>query len=88
MRHRQYHPVRLLDLIECGMLRIGRLLYHGTEIAVVEPGGLRVDGHLYDSPSPAARAVNGNSDINGWEFWRLDPWTLLCDLRAAHPLES
>ena len=36
--------------------------------AKVEDGALVYDGKRYKSPSPAARAVTGNS-VNGWTFW-------------------
>jgi hypothetical protein len=51
---------------------------HGTELraeyggrkyyAAVENGAIVYDGKRFKSPSPAAKAVTGNS-VNGWIFW-------------------
>jgi len=56
----------------------GATFPHGTEFrakykgitypARVENGALVYEGNRYDSPSPAAMAVTGNS-VNGWIFW-------------------
>ncbi len=56
----------------------GATFPHGTELrarykgntytARVENGSLVYNGESYDSPSPAAAAVTGNS-VNGWIFW-------------------
>ncbi len=68
---------------------------HGTEFRVeyggrkyyakVEDGAIVYDGKRYKSPSPAAKAVTGNS-VNGWTFWECrmpgkNAWVSLGKLR-------
>ena len=68
---------------------------HGTELraeysgrkyhAKVEDGAIVYDGKRFKSPSPAARAVTGNS-VNGWTFWECkmpgkNSWVLMSKLR-------
>lgn len=52
----------------------------------VEDGFLVVNGNRFDSPSPAAMAITGNS-VNGWKFWEcrrpgLSTWVGIDSLRS------
>lgn len=68
---------------------------HGTEFraaykgktyhAKAEDGALVYEGEKFKSPSPAARAVTGNS-VNGWIFWECKMpdkknWILIDELK-------
>ena len=68
---------------------------HGTELraeysgrkyyARVEDGAIVYEGKRFKSPSPAAKAVTGNS-VNGWIFWECkmpgkNGWLSLSKLR-------
>jgi Protein of unknown function (DUF2924)/Restriction Enzyme Adenine Methylase Associated len=68
---------------------------HGTEFraeysgrkyyAKVEDGAIVYEGKRFKSPSPAARAVTGNS-VNGWTFWECkmpgkNTWVSMSELR-------
>jgi len=75
----------LQDLISGGVLPVGAELFHEgrlrpdrTVTAFVRPGGIEVNGHLYSSPSAAARAVTGTAAENGWAWWR--------DRRSGRPI--
>lgn len=69
---------------------------HGTEFraeykgrtyyAKAEDGALIYEGKKFKSPSPAARAVTGNS-VNGWIFWECrmphkNNWILIDELKS------
>jgi hypothetical protein len=69
---------------------------HGTEFRArykgvvhtgrVEDGALVVRGQRFESPSPAAIAITGNS-VNGWKFWECrrpgqNAWTNIDGLRG------
>ncbi len=64
-----------------------RSKYKGTTYAArVDNGALVYNGKRYDSPSPAAMAVTGNS-VNGWTFWECripgrSAWTVIDGLRS------
>jgi hypothetical protein len=64
-----------------------RAKYKGrTYLARVEDGALVYEGTRYDSPSPAAIAVTGNS-VNGWNFWQCKlpgrtNWVTIASLRS------
>lgn len=56
-----------------------------THTGRVEGGALVVNGHRYDSPSPAAMSVT-DSAVNGWRFWECRPpgkssWQLMESFR-------
>ena len=63
-----------------------RAKYKGkTYSARVDDGALVYDGTRYDSPSPAAIAITGNS-VNGWNFWQCrlpgsTSWATIASLR-------
>ncbi len=48
--------------------------HHGVNHVANIAGGRIVleDGRSFDSPSPAARAVNGDVSVNGWKAWTRD----------------
>ncbi|MGV2385358.1 MAG UNVERIFIED_CONTAM: hypothetical protein LOD86_08840 [Thermobifida fusca] len=68
-----YHGVKVVDLINEGLLEVGATLrpttplYEG-EAEVLQDGALLVQGERFDSPSPAAARITGGTR-NGWEFW-------------------
>lgn len=37
--------------------------------AVIHDGSISVNGEYHQSPSSAAMAVNGGTNVNGWGFW-------------------
>lgn len=37
--------------------------------AVIHNGSIFVNGEYHQSPSSAAMAVNGGTNVNGWKFW-------------------
>jgi hypothetical protein len=72
---------------------------HGTEFraeyggrmysAKVEDGALVYDGQRYKAPSPAAKAITGNS-VNGWTFWEFkmpgkNDWILMDKFKNKSP---
>jgi hypothetical protein len=68
----------LLQLIADGRLPTGTELFHPARLhsdsevtGWVVPGGIEVNGHVYRSPSTAARAVTRSAGENGWLWWRL-----------------
>jgi hypothetical protein len=66
--------VRVVDLIEAGLLPIGAVLVNVTddvEAAVLPDGRIDFDGTPYDSPSAAGDAAHG-STTNGWVYWLAD----------------
>lgn len=86
------------------VLRVGEILQGKdagkTHEAIVEGGGIRYKGAIYDSPSAAARAVKRARGLkgpathtNGRDFWRLrDPktnrWVSISALRPAHRADA
>lgn len=45
------------------------------QMTVVEVGGklgYRVGKSTFHSPSAAAKSVNGDQEVNGWRFWKID----------------
>lgn len=47
------------------------------------------DGAAFDTPTPAARAINGDVSINGWEAWKVSDGRSLAecyDTRSWPPL--
>ncbi|WP_433209713.1 hypothetical protein ACQP00_45740 [Dactylosporangium sp. CS-047395] len=71
--------VRILDLIEAGLLKPGDdLFYHQRvgdpphEATVTDRGRLRLrDGREFNTPSAAGAAVAGISAVPGWSVWRV-----------------
>lgn len=67
-------PVRILDLIQAGLLQSGQTLYprskglEGQTCEVAADGFLIVSGQRFETPSGAADAV-ATSYTNGWWFW-------------------
>ena len=44
-------------------------------LTVIElEGGIkyRLGKQVFDSPSGAAKSINGGQEINGWVFWKID----------------
>lgn len=37
--------------------------------AVIHNGSIFINGEFHQSPSSAAMAVNGGTNVNGWNFW-------------------
>ena len=84
----------LQDLIRDGRLPVGTELYHkGARYtapgdARIHADGIEVSGTVYASPSGAARAVIGNTAVNGWRWWRITAdGHLLSDVRARGSTE-
>jgi Restriction Enzyme Adenine Methylase Associated len=79
----------LLSLIISGKLPSGTVLDHqGREYsakATVTENGLNVRGRIYETPTGAARAVNGNREVDGWLFWKLPSGKPLDTLRTERP---
>lgn len=75
---RARRQIGLADLISAGLLEAGCTVHarrqkHLDRTAVVLPDGrLDVDGHVFDTPSGAARHISGKSE-NGWWFFLVDP---------------
>jgi hypothetical protein len=71
---KRYHGVKLLDLIDAGLIAPGTTLeftwsgYEGTQATVQPEGTLVCNGNVYRSPSAAGLAVRGGA-VNGWEYW-------------------
>jgi hypothetical protein len=58
--------------------------------AVINNGSIFLNGEYFKSPSAAAMAVNGGTNVNGWMFWEyLDQstmsWEKLSQLRKNNP---
>ena len=58
--------------------------------AVINNGSIFIDGQYYKSPSAAAMAVNGGTNVNGWMFWEYFDessmsWEKLSQLRKNNP---
>jgi hypothetical protein len=71
---RAQHGVRVVDLIEGGLLPVGAVLVNVTddvEATVLSDGRIEFDGTPYDSPSAAGDAAHG-STTNGWVYWLAD----------------
>ncbi len=44
-------------------------------LTVVEDAGkikYRLGRQVFDSPSAAAKSINGGMQVNGWNFWKMD----------------
>lgn len=65
---------RLSDLVADGRLKVGQTVYFRyydrTYEARVEQGGLRIDGRLFDNPTPAALLITNGISVNGWKAWK------------------
>lgn len=81
----------LLAMITDGRLRPGTVLLHRPKPrnadrhveAIVVPAGIRLRGHVFTSPSAAAKSVGGTK-TNGWNFWRVrDTGVRLAELRKG-----
>jgi hypothetical protein len=75
----QQHWAQISDLLAAGLLAPGaELIYRraGKEVRgrVTDQGEIVVNGHRYQTPSAAGKAIHGGA-INGWFYW----------LTANHP---
>jgi hypothetical protein len=68
--------VTIADLIGAGLIEAGSTIYarrkslSGRTAVVLPDGRIDVDGHLFDTPSGAARWMSGKSE-NGWWFFNV-----------------
>ena len=79
------HPT-LVDLLAGGFVNEGTVLalrHHGAErtATVTANGRIAFDGHLYDSPSGAAKVACGGASVNGWTAWKLSDGSPIGDRR-------
>ena len=91
---RRYYGVKVLDLINAGLLSAGAVLevigtgFEGTKATVEADGRLLLNGVAYATPSAAGAAVRGGI-VAGWDYWaaRDDNQNLvsLAELRARLP---
>ena len=91
---RHYHGVKLLDLINGGLLAAGTTVeltwtgHEGTKATIEADGRLLLDGVSYATPSAAGAAVRGGI-VNGWEYWAVrdanKDLVSLAELRAQLP---
>jgi RAMA domain-containing protein/DUF2924 family protein len=79
----------LRDLIDSGDLEVGTTLHHSPRryadrrvTATVEREGIRLKGHLYETPSAAARSITG-TPVDGWGWWRLPDGRRVDALRSG-----
>jgi hypothetical protein len=66
--------VRVLDLLNAGLLTAGAVLINQTddvEATVLADGRVEFDQTQYDAPSGASDAAHGGS-TNGWTYWLAD----------------
>lgn len=79
--------IELRHLVQAGAIPVGATLHatgarlHGVTGTVLDGGRVAIDGHLFDSPSGAARHLLGRQQ-NGYTFWRLEDGRRLEDVRA------
>ncbi len=81
---RVHYAVRVLDLLEAGLLASNAVLVNQTDDAearVLPDGRIEFDGTVYDSPSGASDAAHG-STTNGWTYWLADTPKGLVSLAA------
>jgi hypothetical protein len=87
-----YKVLSLKDLLDEGLLSVGEsLIWHKLnsglphEATILADGRIETaDGKIHNSPSTAARHVNGGVSTNGWRVWRaLDKNSALSEIRAA-----
>jgi Restriction Enzyme Adenine Methylase Associated len=78
----------LVSLISSGRLPVGVKLSHRGRpaelqdiTATVTELGLRAKGHVYSTPSGAAKAYTGKP-VDGWIYWRLPNGEPLDSLRS------
>jgi Restriction Enzyme Adenine Methylase Associated len=72
--NRTRYSVRILDLLDTGLLLVGGTLINpgdDVEATVLADGQIAFDGTPYDSPSRASDAAHGGS-TNGWTYWLAD----------------
>jgi hypothetical protein len=91
---KHYHGVKVLDLINAGLLTPGTTLeltwagYEGAKAVVEADGRLLLDGVYYGTPSAAGAAARGGI-VNGWEYWAIRDENMnvvsLAELRAKLP---
>jgi hypothetical protein len=68
--------IGVADLIGAGLIEPGSIIYArrksliGRTAVVLPDGRIDVDGHLFDTPSGAARWISGKSE-NGWWFFNV-----------------
>lgn len=60
--------------------------------AVIHNGSIFINGEYHQSPSSAAMAVNGGTNVNGWKFWEYfdedtKRWYKISHLRKTHTHE-
>jgi hypothetical protein len=73
-KRRRKHRIKKFNSLK-GYFPAGKVLhanYKGKEYKawVYSNGRIKVDGHIFDSPSLAGLAVTGKSTMNGWKFWK------------------
>ena len=81
---RVHYAVRVLDLLEAGLLTPNAVLVNPTDDAeakVLPDGRIEFDGTVYDSPSGAGDAAHG-ATTNGWTYWLADTPSGLVSLAA------
>ncbi len=81
---RLHYAVRVLDLLEAGLLAPNAVLVNLTDDAeakVLPDGRIEFDGTVYDSPSGAGDAGHG-ATTNGWTYWLADTPSGLVSLAA------
>ncbi len=67
--------VDIAQLLANGWLEVGAKLralptaLADREAAVAQDGRVFVDDVAYDTPTGAAKAINGGAEVNGWKFW-------------------
>lgn len=81
---RTWYGVRVVDLIDAGLLAVDAVLINPTddvEARVLTDGRIEFDGLPYDSPSRAGDVAHGGS-TNGWAYWLADTQAGLRPLAA------
>lgn len=81
---RVHYAVRVLDLLDAGLLAPNAVLVNPTDDAearVLSDGRIEFDGTAYDSPSGASDAAHG-ATTNGWTYWLADTTKGLLSLAA------
>ena len=81
------------DLVKAGKLENGtelswkRIREGSIHSAVIENGKIKTsDGVIHNSPSGAAKHLNGNKPIDGWKCWRIEPSKKLINELRSRPV--
>lgn len=79
------------DLVNAGRIEEGTVLVlnrrSGPVKATIVTGQIKLGRKTYETPTAAAKAVNGGSPVNGWAVWRVkDTGTPLTDLRPKRSI--